>query len=86
MAMKTLEIKVRPKARKNEILVKDGRVIIKVTAPPERGKANEAVIALLADKLGVKKSDITILRGETNQNKVIEIKNANLQKLTGGTK
>lgn len=70
----SFEVKVQPKAKKNEIIIKDGRIIIKVTAPPDKGKANEAVIKLIADKLDIKKSDVFILRGETNQNKVIGIK------------
>lgn len=69
----SFEVKVQPKARKNEIIIKDGRILIKVTAPPDKGKANEAVIKLIAKKLDMKKSDVFILRGETNQNKVIGI-------------
>lgn len=70
----SLEVKVQPKSKKNEIIIKDGRIIIKVTAAPDKGKANEAVIKLIADKLDIKKSDVFIMRGETNQNKVIGIK------------
>lgn len=81
----SFEIKVQPKAKKNEIIINIGAchgmplLYIKVTAPPDKGKANEAVIKLIADKLNIKKSYVFILRGETNQNKVIGIK------ITAGT-
>ena len=46
---------------------------LRVTSPPENGKANAAVIALLADTLGVSKSKIRITRGHTSRDKVIEV-------------
>jgi len=80
----SFEVKVQPKARKNEIIFVGachGKPLlnIKVTAPPDKGKANEAVIKLIAEKLDIKKSDVFILRGETNQNKVIGINTTNPQ-------
>jgi uncharacterized protein (TIGR00251 family) len=52
-----------------------GRRLLKarVAAPPEDGKANRALVALLADALDVRKSDIAIVSGETSRLKVIEI-------------
>jgi uncharacterized protein len=44
-----------------------------VTAVPEKGKANQAVIELLADHFGVTKSAITILRGKSAKKKLIRI-------------
>lgn len=79
------EVKIHAKARRNEIIINAGScrgkllITVKVTAAPERGKANGAIIKLLADKLNIKKSDITILRGQTSQNKIIEIKNITAQ-------
>jgi uncharacterized protein YggU (UPF0235/DUF167 family) len=49
----------------------EGRLRVYVTAPPERGKANQAAISLLADLLGVAKSGIRILRGHTARDKVL---------------
>jgi uncharacterized protein YggU (UPF0235/DUF167 family) len=42
---------------------------VAVTQAPERGKANRAIIELLADALGLRKSQITLLSGETSQQK-----------------
>ena len=46
---------------------------VKVTAIPDKGKANEAVIALLAKAIGVAKSSFNLVNGETSRNKVLAI-------------
>lgn len=70
-----LALKVTPNARRNEITgYKDGVIQIKVAAPPEKGKANKALIDLVAETLGIRKSSITIIKGETSRNKVVLIK------------
>ena len=71
----TLRVRVQPKASRNQI---DGyqadTLRLRVTAPPEDGKANAAVVALLADTLGIAKSKIQIARGHSSRDKVIEVK------------
>jgi uncharacterized protein (TIGR00251 family) len=47
---------------------------MKVSAPPEKGKANKELTAFLAKKLSVRKNDISIVSGTTNPVKTIEIK------------
>jgi uncharacterized protein (TIGR00251 family) len=73
-----LRVKVIPKARSQRIKKEtgaDGTVLYKiyVTAAPEDGKANEAVIKLLAKALGVSKSSLTIVHGHTSRDKTIKI-------------
>lgn len=46
---------------------------IKLTAPPVEGAANKAAIEFLADELGIKKSQITLLSGHTSRQKTFEI-------------
>ena len=59
-----LEVRVQPRSGRNEVVpAGDGRLKVYVTAAPERGKANEAAISLLAARLGVAKARISILRG-----------------------
>ena len=66
--------KVKPSASRNEIKKRaDGTYEIFVTAAPEKGKANKAVIDLLADMFEVKRSSVRIVKGATFRNKVIEI-------------
>ncbi len=73
-----IKVRVTPKASSNRIKIEhqqDGSLLVRVyvTAPPQDGEANEAVIKLLAKELGVAKSAITITHGLTDRNKVIKI-------------
>lgn len=70
--------RVSPKASRTAILgvmpTPDGEALkIAVTVPPDRGKANAAVIALLAKIFGVAKSSIEVIAGETDRRKRLRI-------------
>jgi hypothetical protein len=70
----TLKVKVKPKAKRSAILgVRGDALLVSVTAPPERGKANQAVVELLARALDVPKGTVTIVSGETHPEKVLKI-------------
>jgi uncharacterized protein (TIGR00251 family) len=70
-----LSVKVQPKSSADTILGEHGGALkVSVTAAPEKGKANAAVIALLSEKLGVPKSAIEIVRGETSRVKTVRIR------------
>jgi uncharacterized protein (TIGR00251 family) len=72
--MATLKIRLHPGARKNAITgTHDGALKIALTAPPVDGKANEALIAFLADQLRIPKSRITLTSGQTSRQKTLEI-------------
>jgi uncharacterized protein len=67
-------VRVTPRAGKNEVLkVSEGEYKVKVTAPPEKGKANEKVIDLLADHFRVPKGLINIVGGKSTRVKIIDI-------------
>ena len=68
-----LQIKVMPNARKESVIEADGVLVVRVNVVPEKGKANEAVIKLLAKHFKVAKSKVKIVRGLTSRNKVVEI-------------
>lgn len=53
--------------------MEDGTLKVRVKAPPEKGKANKEVIKVLAKKYGVKKSEVEIVSGATDQIKLIKI-------------
>jgi hypothetical protein len=53
--------------------LEDGTYRIKVTAKPDRGKANEAAISLLSKYFHVKKQNIIIISGALSRDKVVEI-------------
>jgi uncharacterized protein (TIGR00251 family) len=75
-----VRLKVAPKAKRNQfgglLDEADGGKALKVavTAAPEDGKANAAVIALLAQEWGVAKSAISVVSGATDRRKVVEIR------------
>ena len=72
--MTRLEIKVIPKSSQSKVVRQEGDFYkVYVHAAPDRGKANAAVIALLAAHFGVAKQQIKILRGADVRNKLIEI-------------
>jgi uncharacterized protein (TIGR00251 family) len=54
---------------------------VKITAPPERGKANKELTGLLSRLLGVKKSSIAIIKGQTGRNKLIAIEGLNPEEI-----
>jgi uncharacterized protein YggU (UPF0235/DUF167 family) len=74
-----ISVKLTPKASSDRIgqtrVLSDGQeqLTAYVTAVPEKGKANEALLRLLAKHLGLAPSRLKIVRGHTSRNKVIEI-------------
>ena len=69
-------MRVRPRARRTKLMGfrADGMLVVAVAAPPEDGRANEAVVALLGDSLGVRARDISIVLGERSREKVVEVR------------
>lgn len=68
-----IAVRVTPKASRNAVVVEGGAIRVYVTAVPEGGKATAAVVRLLAKALGVAKSRLTLLRGETARDKVFRL-------------
>ena len=70
-----LSVHIQPRASRTEIVgVHNDRLKIKITAPPVEGKANAAVIKLLAKLFSVAKSRVILLSGETSRDKRFCIK------------
>lgn len=65
--------RVTPKASRNAITREGDLLRVYVTVVPEGGKANAAVIKLLAKALGVAKSRLVLLRGETSRDKLFRL-------------
>ena len=69
-----LDVRVIPGASQNRIAGWIGEVVkIRVQAPPEKGKANAAVISLLADFLNIPAKRLSICAGHASQNKIVEV-------------
>lgn len=68
------ELRVTPRARRPGLTLDEaGALRAAVTAPPEDGRANEAVRELLAKALGVAKTRLTLIRGQTARNKTFRL-------------
>jgi uncharacterized protein (TIGR00251 family) len=69
-----IAVRVQPRANRDGIAgERDGVLIVRVTAPPAEGKANDAVRKLLAKRLGIAPSRVSIVRGATGRDKLVEI-------------
>lgn len=76
----TIPVKVTPRASKNVLeafLAGDTVLKIKTTAVPEDGKANLAVQKILSEVLGIRKTAILLIQGESSRNKVFKIQTEN---------
>ncbi|MDD6650602.1 MAG: DUF167 domain-containing protein [Eggerthellales bacterium] len=77
--MAQLACKVTPRSGKDQVMgvqvASDGsrEVALRVTAPPDKGKANKAVCKLIASELGVPKSGVEVKRGDTSHHKILQI-------------
>ena len=74
MSCAVIEVRVQPKASSSRMTVVDGRIKVYVTAAPEKGRANKAVIEVLARELGVPRRTISLKSGERSRTKLIEVK------------
>ena len=67
-------VRVVPRASRNEIVGVQGDALkVRVTAPPVEGRANDALIAFLAQRLGVRKRQVEIVAGTTSRRKMIRV-------------
>lgn len=71
----TFAVKVVPRASKNDIAGVEGDAIkIRLKAPPVDGKANVALIKFLAETLGVSRTQVEIVSGETGRRKLVRVR------------
>ena len=68
-----IALRVTPKASRNAIEMRDGALRAYVTCVPEGGKANAMVQNLLAKAMGIAKSRLTLIRGQTARDKVFRV-------------
>ena len=77
-----LPVRAQPGARRNEVQgVHDAALKVCVTQAPEKGKANKAIADVLAKWLGVKKSQVELMAGETASQKKFFIRGVETQDL-----
>ncbi len=75
----TLTLHIQPGAKKTEIAGRHGDALkIRLAAPPVDGKANEALIRYIAERLQLSKSAVSLKSGQTSRQKVLEVVGAEL--------
>ena len=74
MSTSKIPVRVRAGARREEVAgVLDGQLLVRVTAPAHEGRANRALCRLLAERLDVAPSRVTIVRGRRSREKLVEV-------------
>ncbi|MCW1429297.1 DUF167 domain-containing protein [Novosphingobium sp. JCM 18896] len=68
-----LALRVTPGARTEALEIAEGRLLAKVRAKPEDGKATAALLALVASALDIAPSRVTLLRGATSREKLLRV-------------
>ena len=69
-----LQIKVHPQGGRDSVsLAKNGELKVTVTAPPRDGEANQAVIKTLAKWLGIGKTSLEVVQGQSSRKKVVSL-------------
>jgi uncharacterized protein (TIGR00251 family) len=67
-------VRVQPRASRSEVIGTHGDAIrVRLAAPPVEGAANDALVALLAEALGVRQRDVRIVSGHASRSKVVEV-------------
>ena len=78
-----LEVYVQPRASKTEVAgMHDGRIKIRLAAPPVDGAANAELVSFVASRLGIAKSKVRVVAGEASRRKVLEIEGVDAEALT----
>ncbi len=74
MATAKIDVRLRPRGRRDELLgIREGVLQARVAAPPVDGQANRALCRLIARRLRVAQSKVAIVRGEKSRNKVVAV-------------
>lgn len=69
-----IAVRLTPKAKADEIVgMRDGVLIVRVTAPPVEGKANAALCRLLARRLRVAPGRISVVKGSASRGKLVRV-------------
>ncbi|WP_136637180.1 DUF167 domain-containing protein [Pseudooceanicola onchidii] len=68
-----ITLRVTPRAARNRITREGDEIRVYTTTPPEDGRANAAVARMLAKALGVPKTSLTLIRGQTSRDKTFRI-------------
>ncbi len=78
-----VEVKVRTSAQKERIELEDGRLVVSLKEPARKGKANLALVKLLAGRAGCSSAEVAFVSGLSSRRKVLEFPDCEIEKLLG---
>lgn len=76
-----INVRVIPRSSKSELAWEQGAIRARLKAPPVDGAANKALLELLAERLAIPRSAITIVRGTTSRQKMVEIEGVTVEEV-----
>lgn len=77
-----IDVRLQPRARANEIVgERDGVVVVRVTAPPVDGRANDALCRLIAKRAHVGVGRVSVVRGASARKKVVRVEGIDAKEL-----
>ena len=75
-------MRLQPRARRAEVVgERAGAIVIRVTAPPVDGKANAALCEFVAQRAGVARSRVEVVRGMTSRDKIVRVEGVDVAAL-----
>lgn len=78
-----IEVRLRPRGDRDELIgLRDGVLQARVTAPPVDGRANKALCRLIAKRLGVPPSSVSVVRGKRSRDKLVAVEGVDKRNLT----
>jgi uncharacterized protein len=69
----TVRVRVQPRASKDGVLERAGALVVRLTAPPVDGAANDALVRFLGKTLGVAPSEVRVVRGASSRDKTVAV-------------
>jgi hypothetical protein len=74
MAEARIAVRLRPRGHRDQLIgIRGGVLLARVTAPPVEGKANKALRQMIAKRIGVAPSRVSVVQGEKSRNKVVSV-------------
>jgi uncharacterized protein len=78
-----IAVRAQPGAKRNGVVgVRNDRLRVAVQAPPDKGRANDAIIEVLAEFFGVRRSQVELIAGPTNRDKTFRVNGVSADEAT----
>ncbi len=82
MAEARIEVRLRPRSHRDQLMgIEDGVLLARVTAPPLDGRANKALCRMIAKRIGIAPSKVSVVQGEKSRNKLVRVEGASATEL-----